>query len=31
LLIRKEDTDIILFDTTTIHAKAAVKFALDNK
>lgn len=28
LLIKKDDVDIPLFDTTTIHAKSAVKFAL---
>lgn len=28
LLIKQEDIDIPLFDTTTIHAKAAVEFAL---
>ncbi len=29
LLIKQEDTNIPLFDTTTIHARAAVKNALD--
>ena len=28
LLIKKDDVDIQVFDTTTIHAKAAVEFAL---
>lgn len=28
LLVKEEDVDIPLFDTTTIHAKAAVEFAL---
>ena len=28
LLIKQEDVDIPLFDTTTIHAKAAIKYAL---
>ena len=28
LLVRDQDTDMPLFDTTTIHAEAAVKFAL---
>lgn len=30
LLVRKEHTGIPLFDTTTIHAKAAVDYALSN-
>lgn len=29
LLIKQEDIDIPLFDTTTIHARSAVKYALD--
>lgn len=29
LLIKKEDVDIFVFDTTTIHATSAVEFALD--
>jgi len=29
LLVKQEDCDIPLFDTTTIHAKAAVDFAID--
>jgi aspartate racemase len=28
LIIKKEDTDIMLFDTTSIHARLAVRFAL---
>ncbi|MFX1516708.1 MAG: aspartate/glutamate racemase family protein [Promethearchaeota archaeon] len=30
LLIKQEDVDIPLFDTTTIHAKSAVKYALNH-
>ena len=30
LLIREDDVDIPVFDTTSIHAKAAVEFALKN-
>jgi aspartate/glutamate racemase len=28
MLIKQEDCDIKLYDTTTIHAKQAVKFAI---
>lgn len=31
LLINTEDTDLPLFDTTTIHAEAALNFALEQK
>ncbi|MCK5280662.1 MAG: amino acid racemase, partial [Cyclobacteriaceae bacterium] len=30
LLVKPEDSSVPLFDTTEIHAQAAVKFALDN-
>jgi len=30
LLVNTEDTDLPLFDTTTIHAEAALNFALEN-
>ena len=30
LLVKQEDSSVPLFDTTEIHAQAAVKFALDN-
>ena len=30
ILIKQQDTSIPLFDTTLIHAKAAVDFALGN-
>lgn len=29
LLIKQEDTNVSVFDTTTIHAVSAVEFALD--
>lgn len=31
LLIKQEDVNILVFDTTTIHAISAVEFALDHK
>ena len=31
MLIKQEDTDIKLYDTTTIHAKKAVEYAINNK
>ena len=31
LLVKQEDSPVLLFDTTEIHAKAAVKYALDNR
>ncbi len=31
LLIKQEDVDIYLFDTTMIHAKAAVNYAINKK
>jgi len=31
LLVHQEDSDVSLFDTTSIHAEAAVLFALDQK
>ena len=30
LLVKPEDSPVLLFDTTEIHAKAAVKYALSN-
>ena len=30
LLVNQEDSPVPLFDTTEIHAKAAVKYALEN-
>ncbi|UCG01275.1 MAG: aspartate/glutamate racemase family protein [Candidatus Heimdallarchaeota archaeon] len=30
LLIKQEDVDILLFDTTTIHARSAVEYALND-
>jgi aspartate racemase len=29
LLVKQEDVSIPIFDTTTIHAKAAVRFSLE--
>jgi len=31
LLVKQEDSPVLLFDTTEIHAKAAVKYAMDNR
>ncbi|MCK4985902.1 MAG: amino acid racemase, partial [Desulfobacterales bacterium] len=31
LLVKQEDSAVLLFDTTEIHAKAAVKCALENE
>jgi aspartate racemase len=31
LLVKQEDSPVLLFDTTEIHAKAAVKCALENE
>jgi len=31
LLVKPEDSPVLLFDTTEIHAKAAVKYALENE
>jgi len=31
LLVKQEDSPVLLFDTTEIHAQAAVKYALENK
>jgi aspartate racemase len=31
LLVKQEDSPVLLFDTTEIHAKAAVKYALANE
>lgn len=31
LLVKQEDSPVLLFDTTEIHAKAAVKYALENE
>jgi aspartate racemase len=31
LLVKQEDSPVPLFDTTEIHAKAAVKYALADK
>jgi aspartate racemase len=31
MLVKQEDSPVLLFDTTEIHAKAAVKYALDNR
>ena len=31
LLVKQEDTPVLLFDTTEIHAKTAVKYALDDR
>ena len=30
LLVKQEDTKVPLFDTTTLHAEAAVKLALED-
>ena len=30
LLVKQEDSPVLLFDTTAIHAEAAVKYALSN-